>query len=138
MNQFKKHDRFRGVFRSVGLSLAISLVTLVALEFVLRIADFGELRETLSGRSLSFGFDSELGWAPVPYSSSTIETFRTTHYKHNGLGLRDEEFVLDAKPTIMFLGDSFVWVAISLRPADNNRAARIARHCGANLAGAGH
>ena len=25
------------------------------------------------------------------------------------MGLRDEEFSLDAKPTTMFLGDSFVW-----------------------------
>jgi hypothetical protein len=28
---------------------------------------------------------------------------------HNSLGLRDEEFVADTRPTIMFLGDSFVW-----------------------------
>ena len=28
---------------------------------------------------------------------------------HNSLGLRDEEFILDATPTILFLGDSFVW-----------------------------
>lgn len=25
------------------------------------------------------------------------------------MGLPDEEFSLDAKPTVMFLGDSFVW-----------------------------
>ena len=46
---------------------------------------------------------------PQPGSASTIETFRTTRYKHNSLGLRDDEFKLDGKPTIMFLGDSFVW-----------------------------
>ena len=29
--------------------------------------------------------------------------------RHNSLGLRDDEFALDGKPTILFLGDSFVW-----------------------------
>ncbi|MGE0287705.1 MAG: SGNH/GDSL hydrolase family protein [Bradyrhizobium sp.] len=67
------------------------------------------MRETLTERSLAYDYDPELGWMPQPGSASTIETFRTTHYRHNSLGLRDEEFKLDAKPTIMFLGDSFVW-----------------------------
>lgn len=84
-------------------------MTLVALEIVLRIADFRELRETLTERSLAYDYDPDLGWMPKPGSASTIQTFRTTHYKHNSLGLRDEEFRLDAKPTILFLGDSFVW-----------------------------
>ena len=109
MKDFAKHNRVREVFRSVGLSLAIALATLAALEILLRVADFRELRETLSERSLAYDYDAELGWAPVPHSSSVIKTFRTTPYKHNSLGLRDDEFSLDAKPTIMFLGDSYVW-----------------------------
>lgn len=96
-------------FRDVMLSALSVLVTLVALEVVLRIADFRELRETLTEHSLAYDYDAELGWMPVPGSSATITTFRTTHYKHNNLGLRDEDFSLDAKPTILFLGDSFVW-----------------------------
>ena len=63
----------------------------------------------MTERSLGYAYDSELGWAPVPNSTGTIKTFRTTQYKHNSMGLRDEEFTPDAKPTIMFLGDSFVW-----------------------------
>jgi len=74
---------------------------------LLRTADFRELRENET--SLAYDFDAELGWAPVPGSEGKVVTFRTTHYKHNSLGLRDQEFSLDAKPTIMFLGDSFVW-----------------------------
>jgi hypothetical protein len=112
MKHFTKRNRVREVFRSVGLSLVMTFVTLAALEISLRVADFRELRETLSERSLAYDYDAELGWAPVPNSSSIIKTFRTTHYKHNSLGLRDEEFSLDAKPTIMFLGDSFVWASI--------------------------
>ncbi len=91
------------------VSLCITLATLVALEVVLRVANFRELRETLSERTLNHAYDAELGWSPVPNSSGEIETFRTTHYHHNSLGLRDDPFTLDSKPTIMFLGDSFVW-----------------------------
>jgi hypothetical protein len=87
----------------------MALATLALLELVLRIADFKELREASSEQSLSYRYDSELGWMPVPNSSGRISTFRTTRYKHNSLGLRDDEFSLDEKPTILFLGDSFVW-----------------------------
>jgi hypothetical protein len=94
---------------SIASTLMVTLVTLAGLEIFLRIADFREFRETLTESALAYDFDSELGWAPVPGYASTVASFRTTHYKHNGLGLRDEEFKLDAKPTIVFLGDSFVW-----------------------------
>jgi hypothetical protein len=94
---------------SACLVLGMTIATLAALEVVLRIADFKELRETLTERSLAYGYDAELGWLPEPNSSGTIVTFRTTHYRHNSLGLRDEEFTPDARPTIMVVGDSFVW-----------------------------
>src|SRR5215470_4825913 len=102
-------DRVRHILRSIAQSLLILLVTLAALEIVLRVADFRELRDTVGEHSPGYDYDAELGWAPVPYLSSEMTTFRTTHFKHNSLGLRDEEFSLDGKPTIMFLGDSFVW-----------------------------
>ena len=102
-------NRFRKTFASIGSYLVIALVTLAGLEIVLRVADFRELRETLSETSLAYDFDAELGWLPVPASTGTVQSFRTTHYKHNSLGLRDEEPSLGGKPTIVFLGDSFVW-----------------------------
>jgi hypothetical protein len=95
--------------RDILISLAITLATLAALEVFLRIANFSELRETLTDASLAYDYDPELGWMPVPNSSGVIKTFRTTHYQHNSLGLREEELIADARPTIMFLGDSFVW-----------------------------
>jgi hypothetical protein len=73
----------RELFRSVGVSLAMTLVTLAVLEIVLRVADFKELRETLTERALAYDYDAELGWMPAPNSSSEIKTFRTTHT--NGL-----------------------------------------------------
>jgi len=99
----------REAFLSVCVTLGMTLATLVALEIFLRVADFSELRNTLAERSLAYDFDAELGWMPVPNSSGVIKTFRTTDYKHNSLGLRDEELTADTRPTIMFLGDSFVW-----------------------------
>lgn len=109
MKPFSKTERLREALRSIGVSLAVALVTLAALEIVLRVADFRELREGVSERSLSYRYDPELGWAPQPGSSSTVTNARTFHVQHNSLGLRDIEFSLDRRPTIMFLGDSFVW-----------------------------
>jgi hypothetical protein len=85
------------------------ILTLAALEIFLRVADLRELREGVSERSLSYLYDAELGWAPAPNSSSVVAGARTIHAQHNSLGLRDIEFTLDAQPTILFLGDSFVW-----------------------------
>lgn len=109
MQDSTKRGRLREILRSVGVSLLMAIVTLAVLEVVLRVADFRELREGLSERSLSYSYDAELGWAPIPNASSVVTNARTIHAKNNSLGLRDEEFSLDARPTILFLGDSFVW-----------------------------
>ena len=104
-----KPGRTRELMLSACVALGMTVATLAVLEVVLRIADFKELRETLTERSLAYGYDADLGWFPEPNSSGTIVTFRTTHYKHNSLGLRDDEFTPDSRPTIMVVGDSFVW-----------------------------
>ncbi len=109
MKTLARPEQLREVFRSVCISLVMTIATLAGLEIFLRVADFRELREGVNERSLSYRYDAELGWAPVPGSSSTVTNIRTIHVQHNSLGLRDIEFSLDAKPTIMFLGDSFVW-----------------------------
>jgi hypothetical protein len=104
-----KVGRFRQLLRSLGGALLVVLVTLVGLELLLRIADFRELREGVSERSLSYRYDAELGWAPMPNSSSVVTNARAVHVEHNSLGLRDEEFLPDGRQRIVFLGDSFVW-----------------------------
>ena len=109
MKHFVRRDRLREGLWSVGVSLATTIVTLAALEMFLRVADFRMLREGITERSLSYRYDAELGWAAVPGSSSILKNARTIHVQHNSLGLRDIEFSLDAQPTILFLGDSFVW-----------------------------
>jgi hypothetical protein len=106
---FVKLEHFREVLRAIGVSLGMTLATLVALEVTLRIADFRVLREAATERSLTYRYDAELGWAPIPNSSSIVTTARTIYAKHNSLGLRDIEFTPNATPTVLFIGDSFVW-----------------------------
>ena len=52
-----KRGRLREILRSVGISLAMTIATLAVLEVVLRVADFRELREGVSERSLSYQYD---------------------------------------------------------------------------------
>ena len=101
--------KLRSALQSIGAVVIVLVATLAALEVMLRIVDLRELREGVSERSLSYQYDAELGWMPIPGSRSTATNARTVQTSHNSLGLRDDEFTLDAKPTIMFLGDSFVW-----------------------------
>lgn len=109
MSDVTQRGRLREILRSVAIALAVTIATLAALEILLRVADFRELREGVNERSLSYRHDPELGWSPAPNSSSVVTNARTIHVQHNSLGLRDIEFVPDGRPTILFLGDSFVW-----------------------------
>jgi len=87
----------------------VTLATLALAEMLLRVADIRGLRQDQSERSLSYGYDAELGWVPKPGSVSTVTTARTIHARHNSLGFRDVEFKPDGRPVLLFLGDSFVW-----------------------------
>ncbi len=107
--QDNARERLRRKLGSAGVTLGMACPTLLALEVVLRICDFKELRQDSTERSLGYRYDAELGWAPVPNSTSSVTNSRTIQVRHNSLGLRDEEFVGDGKPVIVFLGDSFVW-----------------------------
>jgi hypothetical protein len=99
----------REMLQSLGATALATFITLLCLEALLRVVDFRELRETASERALTYKYDPELGWTPRENSQAIVTTARTIHVKHNSLGLRDIEFSLDSSPTIMFLGDSFVW-----------------------------
>ncbi len=101
--------RLREALWTAGISLGMALLTLVALEVLLRVADFRMLREGTTERSLSYRYDPELGWAPAANSDSVANNVRSVHVHHNSLGLRDSEFSRDGTPTIIFLGNSFVW-----------------------------
>ena len=90
--------------------LAIIAAVLVATELLLRALDWRELRDSYEpGRALLLRHDPELGWAPVPNASATFTGTRAINVRNNSLGLRDVEPAPARKPTVLVLGDSFVW-----------------------------
>ena len=96
--------------REVLLHLAIMVAVLGAAELILRAIDLRELRDSYEpGRALLFRHDAELGWAPIPNAAATFTGTRTVGVSNNSLGLRDLEVGGARKPTVLFLGDSFVW-----------------------------
>jgi len=99
----------RAILRAAMPSVVATLLTLAFAEIALRVIDFRILREGAGERSLTYAYDAELGWAPIPNSSSAVTTARTIKVQHNSLGLRDIEPGGDPRPPIMFIGDSFVW-----------------------------
>ena len=101
--------RTHQALRSACVTLLTAVATLAAVEILLRVVDLRILREGASERSLTYRYDAELGWAPMPDSSSIVTNARTIHVQHNRLGFRDIEFQRDARPTMLFIGDSFVW-----------------------------
>ena len=101
--------RIHRLLREAGIHVLITLASLALAEMLLRVADFRGLRQAASERSLSYGYDAELGWVPVPGSVATVTTARTIHAQHNSLGFRDIEFKPAGRPVMLFLGDSFVW-----------------------------
>jgi lysophospholipase L1-like esterase len=99
----KKHR----VLRAVLLQISIVIATLAVCEVVLRVIDLRYLRAHRAERV--YAYDAELGWFPVPNSTLTFTGMRTIKVRHNSLGLRDIEHDAVPKPTIAFIGDSFVW-----------------------------
>jgi hypothetical protein len=98
--------------RAIAIQVAILLATLAAIEVLLRVLDFAMLRVgRTEGTQVVFQHDPELGWAPAPKSSGQFVGSHTVRFAHNSLGLRDIEHDAGptATPTILFLGDSFVW-----------------------------
>jgi lysophospholipase L1-like esterase len=97
----------RRITRAIFLQLAIIAATLVACEVFLREIDLRYLRAHRAERL--YNYDAELGWFPVPNSMLTFTGIYTIKVSHNSLGLRDIEHDATPKPTIAFIGDSFVW-----------------------------
>jgi lysophospholipase L1-like esterase len=78
-------------------------------EVILRVVDLRYLRAHRVGAERIYNYDAELGWFPVPNSEVSFTGIRTITVRHNSLGLRDIEPHATPKPTIAFIGDSFVW-----------------------------
>jgi len=91
--------------RSIALQAGIVFLCLVGIEIFLRVADFRDLRLTPEAYRLPYQYDAEIGWVPIP-NKVTSDGIRI-----NSLGLRDIEGAPTTKPTVLFIGDSFVYGA---------------------------
>ena len=98
-----------GWLRAVATQFLILVLTLAAAEVVLRVIDLRYLRLDESGVQPVYAHDAELGWFPIPNSNQIYTGSRTVHVHHNSIGFRDIEPQQTNKPTIAFVGDSFVW-----------------------------
>jgi hypothetical protein len=103
-------SRVYRTFREIALQLLIIVATLATTELVLRVIDLRELRDGYGrGYTVVHRYDPELGWLPIPNSVGLFAGSRTISIQHNSLGLRDIEHQPTDRPTVMFVGDSFVW-----------------------------
>ncbi len=103
-------SRVSRTFREIAVQLLIIVATLATVELVLRVIDLRELRDGYGrGYTVVHRYDPELGWLPIPNSAGLFAGSRTISIQHNSLGLRDIEHQRTDRPTVMFVGDSFVW-----------------------------
>jgi hypothetical protein len=102
--------RVRRASREIVLQLLMIVATLAAVELFLRVIDLRELREGYGrGYTVVHRYDPELGWFPIPNTVATFTGSRTISIQHNRLGLRDIEHERTERPSVLFVGDSFVW-----------------------------
>lgn len=90
--------------------LLVVVITLAAIELVLRVLDLRFLRDgARPGYAFVYRYDADLGWAPVPNAHAAFTGSRTVEVRNNSIGLRDIEHDRGGTPKILFVGDSFTW-----------------------------
>jgi len=90
----------------VGLAV---LIALALGEIFLRFFPPSSISFGNDEKGLMYSYDGQLGWFPTTNLVMQVTTSRTFGVTNNSQGFRDIEPVVDDKPGIMFLGDSFVW-----------------------------
>jgi hypothetical protein len=104
--------RGRPWLRTFALQIGLVVLTLVGLELFLRVADFREVRLIPEQYRLPYQHDPELGWYGIPNKVS-----QQRGESLNSIGLRDIELTPTTEPTILFVGDSFVY-GLGVKPED--------------------
>ena len=95
-------------FKLTALLLS-SVVGLGLAELSLRLLFAGSFHKDDPARVLMYQYDQELGWFPRVNVYGRLSAVRTINVTNNSQGFREREPRADPRPTIMFLGDSFVW-----------------------------
>jgi hypothetical protein len=92
-----------------GLLAGSLLIVALASELGLRLFCNRLLGQTEDERTLTYRYDPQLGWFPIPNSGKQFTGHRTIHIRHNSRGFRDREPAANGRPGVIFLGDSLVW-----------------------------
>jgi hypothetical protein len=101
--ELKAPRRAVALLRAVALQVGLVLLTLAGLEVFLRVANFREVRLIPEQYRLPYEHDPELGWYPI--ANKVTQRGESI----NSIGLRDIELAPSAGPTMLFIGDSFVY-----------------------------
>ena len=99
----------RQLITNVGLLVASLLIVTAVSEIGLRLFYRDAFAQLEDERTLTYQYDAQLGWFPIPNSTKRFTGFRTISINHNSKGFRDHEPVKTSKPGVIFLGDSLVW-----------------------------
>jgi hypothetical protein len=81
----------------------------LGLEVFVRIILRDQLEIVYDERNLMYRYDALLGWFPRESSSGFYEGSTRIRVVNNRLGFRDVDHPRSDRPTITFVGDSFVW-----------------------------
>jgi len=93
-----------------GGALFLSLAScVVAGELLTRLFWKQQFTSVADERTLSYQYDSELGWRPIPNSAGRFTGSREISFQHNQDGFRDRSHGPKTKARIAFVGDSYVW-----------------------------
>ncbi|MGZ5505643.1 MAG: SGNH/GDSL hydrolase family protein [Limisphaerales bacterium] len=95
-------------FKIIAVIIALLIATALG-EVCLRLFCKHSLALIEDERSLAYRYDPELGWFPKASSTTAMNASRPITATHNSDGFRDVEFVASTNPSVLFLGDSFVW-----------------------------
>lgn len=93
----------RSRWKTIAFHLVIVLINVLVLEVFLRLVDLRELRIFPEAARQPVEHDAELGWALIPNKVHSADV------RINSIGLRDIELGPAGKPTVAFVGDSFVF-----------------------------
>jgi len=95
--------------RAILISIFNVLAVLAVSELFLSVFDLPQIRLDASDKRHGYRHDPDLGWIGRANTVGYMNASRPFTLRLNSLGLRDIEPVPSAGPTILFLGDSFVW-----------------------------
>lgn len=96
------------LFRALAVILAVMAAIAVG-EILTRLFWKGKPAFVTDERNLTYQYDAELGWFPIPDGSRRFKGDHFFTIRHNHDGFRDGPHGPKTKKRIAFVGDSFVW-----------------------------